>query len=252
MTSAHRRSSRSLLLPGIVAIAGFGILCGLGFWQVERKTWKEDLIAKLERRIAAPPVKLPPPSDWPALARDDWEFRRVTLSLEFPDAAPAYVYSGGSALRADIKAPGYFVFAPARLASGETVVVNAGFVSERPAPTLTGRREITGYLRWPEPPSLFISSHDQAGEIWFVRDPSAMAQVKGWGAVAPFYIDQEAPLPASGLPRPGRIVVNLPNNHLGYALTWFGLAAGLAGVFAFWLHRQLRDRRIGRMKSASL
>ena len=77
-----------------------------------------------------------------------------------------------------------------------------------------------------------------------MRDPQTMAQVRGWGPVAPFYIDQEAPVPAGGLPRPGPLAVQLRNDHLGYALTWFGLAAALAAVFAVWASRGMvsKDR----------
>ena len=67
-----------------------------------------------------------------------------------------------------------------------------------------------------------------SGETWFVRDQRAMAAARGWGEVAPFYIDQEAPVPEGGLPRPAKLQVTLRNDHLGYALTWFGLAAVLA------------------------
>ncbi len=70
-----------------------------------------------------------------------------------------------------------------------------------------------------------------------------MAQSKNWGTVAPFYIDQESPVPAGGLPLPGKVVVSLPDNHLQYAITWFGLALGLAGVYTLWLARLIRARR---------
>jgi cytochrome oxidase assembly protein ShyY1 len=65
-----------------------------------------------------------------------------------------------------------------------------------------------------------------------------MAERRGWGPVAPFYIDQEAPVPAGGFPKPGKLTVKLRNDHLGYALTWFGLAAALACVFAVWATRE--------------
>jgi len=105
----------------------------------------------------------------------------------------------------------------------------------RAYPWQSGSREIIGYLRWPERPGLFVSDHDRSGDIWFVRDSAAMAAMRQWGDVAPFYIDMESPAPAGGLPQPGPLTVNLRNNHLGYALTWFGLAGTLAGVFGFWL-----------------
>lgn len=236
MTAAPR-SLRSIVIASIATTIGLVILISLGLWQLDRLAWKEALIATLQQRLAAAPADLPPVAEWPKLTADNAEFRRVTLRVEFSDAPRAEVYAGAPALRADIKGPGYFVFAPARLPGGETVVINTGWVpTDRQYPWTGGVRDIVGYLRWPEQPGLFVSDRDASGAIWFVRDPQAMARVRGWGEVAPFYLDMESPVPPRGLPRPGPLTVNLRNNHLGYAWTWFGLAGTLAGVFAFWLY----------------
>ena len=96
-------------------------------------------------------------------------------------------------------------------------------------------------MRWPEAPSWFIAAHDAAGAIWFVRDQRAMAELKGWGAVAPFYIEQESPVPAGGLPHPAALKVRLRNDHLQYAITWYGLAAVLVVMFAIWTVRRRRE-----------
>ena len=130
---------------------------GLGTWQVQRLTWKEDLIDTLDKRVGAPPIALPSPQQWPGLSQEASEFRRVTATVEYLDHPRAYVYTGGSALRADVKTPGYFVFAPARTADGETVVVNAGYVPDQMHPWPPASRRLTGYLRWPEAPSWFVS-----------------------------------------------------------------------------------------------
>jgi cytochrome oxidase assembly protein ShyY1 len=168
------------------------------------------------------------------------EFRRVKLRAQFVDGAKqAFVFTGGSALRDDIKTPGYFVFAPAKLADGNIVVVNRGFVVQPDAKPASDAAEIVGYLRFPESGSFFVSDHDAAGTTWFVRDQRAMAKQLGWGEVAPFYIDQESPALA-GAPKPGALKPQLKNDHLGYALTWFGLAAGLAAVFGVWAASQRR------------
>ena len=236
MTADASLSLRRVVIPAIVVAAGLAILIGLGLWQLDRKAWKETLIATLQDRLSAAPVPLPDAGQWPGMAQDDFEFRRVTLQAEFPDSPPVLVYAGAPALRGDIKAPGYFVFAPARLPDGRIIVVNAGAVPlDRTYPWSAGRREITGFLRWPEQPGWFVSDHDKTGDIWFVRDPRAMAALRGWGEVAPFYFDMESPVPAGGLPRPAPLTVNLRNNHLGYSWTWFGLAGALAAVFIFWL-----------------
>ena len=92
--------------------------------------------------------------------------------------------------------------------------------------------------------SWFTPAADSARRLWFVRDHLAMAAAKGL-TVAPFYVDQEAPPAPGGLPRAGKLVVNLPNNHLQYALAWFGLALVLVGVFAAFVLSQRRERRAG-------
>lgn len=238
-TATHSSSLRRWLIPGLFTLVSLAILLSLGFWQLERKQWKEGLIASLDRQMKAPPVPLPPTAQWGDLARENSEFRRISLRAEFlPDAPSVYLYTGASALREDVKQPGYFVFAPARLPSGSVVVINRGYVPiDRQHEKPSGPVDLVGFIRWPETPGLFVSDHNADGDIWFVRDPQAMAKTRNWGSVAPFYIDQESPVPFGGLPRPGPLTVKLRNDHLGYALTWFGLAAALAGVFAVWAAR---------------
>ena len=80
------------------------------------------------------------------------------------------------------------------------------------------------------------------GNVWYVRDPKSMADAHRWPIAAPFYIDQEAPVPPGGLPLPGKLEVRLSNNHLQYTVTWFGLALALAGVYVVWLAGRLRRR----------
>ena len=120
------------------------------------------------------------------------------------------------------------------------IIVNRGFVpeggrGEQPR----GRTDacsvpIVGAMRWPEPRGLFTPADNPQRNLWFVRDHLAMAAARNAGPVAPFYIDQEAPVPAGGLPRPGKLTPNLPNNPLQYALTWYGLALVLVVVFLVW------------------
>jgi len=97
-------------------------------------------------------------------------------------------------------------------------------------------------VRWPEQRTYFTPADDPARGNWFTRDPQAVAAAKGLGPVAPFYVAQESPVPPGGLPKPGALRAALPNNHLQYALTWFGLALTLVGVFGAWLTVRLRNR----------
>jgi surfeit locus 1 family protein len=236
------RRRRGLLVPALLVLAAFSVLVGLGIWQLERKAWKEALIETLTRRLVAVPGDLPAGKDFPHLRADYDEFRRVRFRATFLPDQEALVYTSGSALRSDVSGPGYWMFAPARLADGRTVVVNRGFVPEGRQGQL-GRRdeqpgEIVGAMRWPEQRGWFMPGGDPARNLWFVRDHRAIAATKGWGDVAPFFIDQEAPVPAGGLPRPGPLNIKLRNDHLQYALTWFGLAAVLLVIFALWAWRR--------------
>jgi surfeit locus 1 family protein len=221
---------RGLAVPIVFTLAAVAGLVALGTWQLERKSWKEGLIAGLEEKLSAPPAALPPRERWPQLSAGTDEFRRVRFSAEVLDRE-ALVYTSGSAIRPDVSGPGYWILSPARLADGSLVVVNRGFVPEGKQDPGTrhegqprGTMEIIGAMRWPEPRGLFTPSDTPAKNLWFVRDPAGIAAAKGWSNVASFYIDQEAPPAAGGLPRVGPLKPSLPNNHLQYAITWYGLA----------------------------
>jgi surfeit locus 1 family protein len=223
------------------------VLIGLGTWQVERKAWKEALIATLTERLAAPPETLPSPATWQNLDPASDEYRRVTFTAQFDHAAEALVYGAASAFRPDVSGLGYWVFTPARLTDGSLVMVNRGFVPEdrkdaksRADGQVSGPVEIIGALRWPDARHWFTPADDAAHNLWFSRDPQAIATGKGLGAVAPFFVEMEAPVPPGGLPSPGKIVVNLPDNHLQYAITWYGLAAALVAVFAVFVRSSFR------------
>jgi cytochrome oxidase assembly protein ShyY1 len=226
-----------MVVPAAAALTALAVLIGLGTWQIERKAWKEALIATLTERLRADPVALPQPGNWAQMSAQDWEFRRVRLQAGFAGGGDALLYASGSNLRDDVKAPGYFVFTPARLPDGGTVVVNRGYVPGRSAPPAPAAQDVVGVVRFAESPSWFIAAHDADGVVWYVRDPQAMARRRNWGAVAPFYIEQEAPVPPGGLPHPAQLTVRLRNDHLQYALTWFGLAVVLVVMFAIWARR---------------
>jgi surfeit locus 1 family protein len=240
----RHRSWFDLLVPAILA---FAVLIALGIWQIERKAWKEGLIASLTERLATPPIALPAATAWPQLDRSSDEYRHVKFSAAFDNGREALVFAAASAFRPDVAdlGPGFWVFTPARLVDGGIVIVNRGFLPDgrqdaksRAAGELSGSVDIMGALRWPDARHWFTPNDDPAHNLWFTGDPVSIAAAKGIGqggdAVAPFYVEQETPVPPGGLPLPGKLVVDLPDNHLQYALTWFGLAAVLAGVFISW------------------
>ncbi|MEO6947790.1 MAG: SURF1 family cytochrome oxidase biogenesis protein [Nitrobacter sp.] len=235
---------------GIFTLAMVVLFTGLGIWQLQRGAEKHVLIAALTERLAAPPIPLPPSSDWAALSPAKDEFRRVSFSATYESRPDAMVYSAGSAVRPDVGL-GTWAFLPAQLPDGSTVVVNAGFVQntmqdrsqqDRAAsPLVTGQPvAMTGYLRFPEKAELLTALPTLAKRLWFGRDVGAMAQALGWKNVAPFYIDLETPVPASGIPKPGPLDVHLKDDHTQYAITWFGLAAVVLITFGVWWRSQRR------------
>jgi cytochrome oxidase assembly protein ShyY1 len=242
---------RSIAGFGVFSLAMVALLVGLGVWQLQRRVEKHALIAALTERLAAAPQTLPPHAQWSALTPATDEFRRVRFAATYEARPDAMVYSSGSAVREDISGPGTWAFVPARLPGGETVVINAGFVQNTMQdraqqdravkPLITGEPvHLTGYIRFPETAGMLTPAENMAKRLWFTRDHLAMARALGWEKVAPFYIDLEAPAPPGGVPKPGPLAVHLKDDHLQYAITWFGLAGAVVVAFAVWLRAQRR------------
>ena len=248
MTLARLRAG--FAVPTLFALFAFLTFVALGSWQLQRRAWKTALIDTMEQRLSAAPVPLPPEAAWPTLGQEAHEFERVRFSAKIAQSTDARVYGVGSALSSDVSGPGYWIFAPARLASGGTVVIDRGFVPESRiggvAQPPDAFIDMIGVLRWPQPPGFFAPA-DPAHNLWFARDQLALAAAKGWGAVAPFYVDLESPVPPGGLPAPGALHVSLRNEHLQYALTWYALAVVVVVMFAAWL----RTRRVATARPSS-
>jgi cytochrome oxidase assembly protein ShyY1 len=240
--SATPRSAAGL---GIFTLLILALLIGLGVWQLQRRVEKHALIAQLTERLAAAPEALPSQSQWNVLTPAHDEFRRVRFTAVYESRPDAMVYSAGSAIREDISGPGTWAFLPARLPGGEIVVIDTGFVQNTMQdraqqdravkPLITGEPvHLTGYIRFPETAGMLTPAENMAKRLWFTRDHLAMARALGWEKVAPFYIDLEAPAPPSGVPKPGPLAVHLKDDHLQYAITWFGLAGAVVIAFAVW------------------
>jgi cytochrome oxidase assembly protein ShyY1 len=241
-TDIRRRGTRAFAAFTAVLIA---IFISLGVWQLQRRAEKHALIAALDARVGTAPVALPPPSQWRTLDAVHDEFRRVSFTATYAKLPDAMVYSAGSAVREDVSGPGTWAFLPARLPSGETVVIEAGFVANTMQQREIENRAVdklvtgepvtlTGYLRFPESAGLLTPAENRTTRLWFTRDHLAMANTLGWGAVAPFYIDLETPEPANGIPKPGPLTPHLRDEHMQYAITWFSLAAALLIAFGVW------------------
>jgi surfeit locus 1 family protein len=240
---------------GVFTLLMVAVFVGLGVWQLQRRVEKHALIAALTERLAVAPGSLPSPSQWNALTSAGDEFRRVRFAASYQSLADAMVYSSGSAVRDDVSGPGTWAFLPARLPTGETVVINAGFVQNTMqdrslqdravVPLITNAPvTLTGYIRFPEVAGTLTPPENLAKRLWFTRDHLAMARGLGWGGdgqkIAPFYIDLEQPVPASGIPKPGPLEVHLKDDHLQYAITWFALAGAVVIAFGVWVRGQRR------------
>lgn len=229
------------LLPTLITIAIVFTCIGLGLWQLERLQWKRGLIAVREAAVAAPAVA--PPGSF-AEARG-MEFRHVLGEGVFLNDKELYLGAtsprGGEA--------GFDVLTPLREADGRIVFVNRGFVpgdrkdpNTRPPGQLQGTVRIAGLLRAPpeSKPSWFLPDNRPDLNYWFWIDLPAMAKADRLDNVAPFYIDADAAPNPGGWPQGGVTPLELPNNHLQYAITWFSLAAGMLVIYIVSLRH---DRR---------
>ncbi len=235
---------RPLLAPALATLVGVSLLFALGAWQVRRLAWKRHLLANIESRIHAPPVPVPPEAAWPALRPDEYEYRKVTAIGTFDNAKETPVY-GSTA-----DGVGYYVMTPMHLRAGGTVLVNRGYVPpERKASTTReageprGLAEVTGLMRRPEGRNTFTPADDPAADQYFTRDPMTLATYDGITDAAPFTVDADATPNPGGLPRGGTTEIAIPNNHLTYALTWFGTALALVAVFISFARRRLAQDR---------
>lgn len=218
----------------IVLVLSIVILTALGVWQLERRVWKLALIDRVEQRIHAAPSPLPAASSWAAINAADDEYRRITVAGWFLNDRETLVqavtdYGGG-----------FWVLTPLKTADGAIVLVNRGFVppdrrnpATRRAGNPQGTVSVTGLLRMTEPKGGFLRNNDPAVGRWYSRDVAAIAAARGLRQVAPFFIDADATPNPGGYPLGGLTVVRFPNNHLIYALTWFGLALMIAGRLWF-------------------
>jgi surfeit locus 1 family protein len=244
--SASLQSGRSLVFPSLAALVAFAILIGLGTWQLQRKTWKDGLLAQIETRAHGEPGAIAPPSGWTTWRASEDEFRRVRVTGTFlhPHETPVYGLAPG---QRGAPAQGYYLMTPLRLADGATVMVNRGFVpmelrdpTTRPESQPAGEVTVTGLVRAPEERNAFTPADDPARNTWFARDPQAIAKVRNLDRVAPFYVEADATPNPGGWPKGGLNKLDLPNNHLQYAVTWYGIALTLVGVFAAFAWGRIR------------
>ena len=232
----RRARAKGLLWPAVMTVVGVAFLIGLGTWQMQRLAWKQGLIGAIAERTHADPVPLQT-VEARAAEGGDPEYARVTVEGQLLDSHELHFYAFDERL-----GPGYHVVTPMKRADGSVVFVNRGFVPQdrkdpatRAAGQPAGKVSIVGLVRQPPPAGLFTPDNDPAKNVWYWYDLDAMAAAlaPGKGRLVPFVVDAEAdPANPGGLPKGGVTRLELPNRHLEYALTWYGLAAALVAVFA--------------------
>ncbi|GJE19381.1 SURF1 family protein [Methylobacterium marchantiae] len=247
-TVARPGAVRSLAAPAIVSLICLAILLGLGIWQLQRKGEKEALIGRIVARSRIePPASPPSRGDWDA-ARDEFERVRVTGTLLNDRETLVHGLAAGAVPGNALQ--GYYVLTPLkRDDDGSLVLINRGFVptelkdaGRRPAGQIAGSTTITGMLRGPEIRTMFVPPPEPAKGEWFHRDIDGIAAAKGL-TVMPYLIEADGTPNPGGWPKGGQLRVDLPNNHLQYAFTWFGIAACLVGVFGVFAWKRLSEER---------
>ncbi|WP_132249574.1 SURF1 family protein [Methylobacterium segetis] len=243
--AAPRAAWRDLLAPGLASLVALAILLGLGTWQVGRKTEKEALIGRIVARSKAEPGPLPAPGAWDA-GRD--EFRHVRVTGRFLNDQETLVHGLAAGDTPGRALQGYYVITPLVRAEGGPVLVNRGFVptelkrpEDRQDGIVEGETTVTGILRASEARSMFVPAPDPARGEWFNRDVAGIAASRGLADAAPVLVEADAVPGQTSWPRGGQLRVDLPNNHLQYAFTWFGIAGCLVGVFSVYAWRRLQD-----------
>ncbi len=257
---------RALLWPTVAAMVALAILLSLGTWQLQRRGEKEATLAALTRGIDATPLAVAAadlrrlsvlPPGRPATAGALGELTRIRIEGSFLDipGLPVRATLPSNTRGAVTGGIGFFWMSPLRLDDGSILFVNRGFVPTgadfRPPtiPTPQGRQTIVGLLRAPEQRQMFTPADIPAKREFFIRDPETMARALDLdpALVAPLFVDAERASATDATPPVGidarEMIARIPNNHLQYAVTWFGLALTLIGVYAAFAMSRLRGAR---------
>lgn len=232
-----KAADRRVWFAAPLVLLALAILLGLGTWQVKRLYWKEALMADIEERLSASPVPL---ADIEAMAKNggDIEYRKVSVSGTFDHARERHFFATHQGRT------GYYIYTPLTLADGRILFVNRGFVpfemkepATRPAGQVAGEVAITGLARavLVAKPSSLVPDNDIAKNIFYWKDLAAMASSTAIpaGRLVNLFVDADTAPNPGGLPQGGVTLIDLPNNHLQYAITWYGLAAALVIVAGF-------------------
>lgn len=243
MSEAPARRTLPIGLTVATAIS-LAILVGLGVWQLERLHWKQGVITRIAALQAAPAQTLVPVLDR-LKAGEDVDFTRVVVDCPGLSKAPYLELFG---LR-DGQAGSRLISACAlKDAPYGSILVDRGFVADtisaRPPvdASASGPMRMTGVLRTPDRPTFVTPANDPAGNRWYARDVPAMAaQLKATSPAPIFLFAETSTNPKWRALVPAPVPAEIPNRHLEYALTWFGLAGALLAVYAAMLWRRWKN-----------
>ena len=232
-------SFRPKLWPTLFTVPALIALVFLGSWQVNRLHWKDTLIERLQERSTEAPVALPTRiADVEA-----YEFRRVSVTGEYLHDKEFYVIN-----RSLNGKPGLNIVTLLKRADdGGHILINRGWVpfeKRDPQTRLKGQVKgniiVEGIVRLAKGPAMFTPKNEPHNNTWFYIDPSSMTATAGLPPLQDYYILAANKSPGD-VPVGHQWRVDLPNNHLYYAITWFALAFGLLVIYIVY-HRQTKNR----------
>jgi surfeit locus 1 family protein len=231
--------TKGLLGLTAATLVGLAILIALGVWQLHRLEWKEGLIAQIEARSTGEPISLQKAIATTREGRDP-SYTRVRVEGRFQHDKELYLYA--QSLEGE---PGWHVITPFDTVGGDLLLVDRGFVPDNrkdPASRAEGQLQgvvhLTGLVRMPESQGLFMPDNEPAANRWFWRDlPGMMHSLYPTATMqeVPFFLEAERSEVPGGYPRGGQTRLELPNNHLQYAITWFLLAVCLLIIYVVYV-----------------
>ncbi|MBU0859209.1 MAG: SURF1 family protein [Alphaproteobacteria bacterium] len=212
----------------LFTVAGVSILCGLGTWQLQRADWKRDLIAQLDKTYAADPIPATTASITTEAARthDSLFYSRVTITGRYN----ATSFAVGP--RTQEGHNGYHIIAPLQLDDGGFVLVNRGWAADSAVPAPTNRVTVTGLLRRPETPNMFVPPNNVANNQWYSIDIPAMTTAAQTTSAAPLVLYAASEDPADSTIAYHTARPALPDNHRNYAFFWFSMAGIMIVIYA--------------------
>lgn len=227
--------NRRLLWPTLITLAAAALLTSLGLWQLERLHWKRALLANIHAGLSAPAVALADEISDPL----PWNYRRVIVEGRFDHRSELYLNTIGSD-----GAPGYHVLTPLLRGEAMPVLIDRGWIplnakaaGKRAAGQVVGPVTVRGIARLPPPVPWLVPAPDLDANLWFAVDLDAMQAAAGL-PLAPVIVEADATPNPGGLPLGGQTRVNLPNNHLTYAITWFSLAVAVVVIYVVYARRR--------------